>query len=107
MKLISKGQGICNGFVTGKAKIIRDISRVPEIEEGCILVLPFFTPLIAMLVPKSKAILTDFGGFTCHAAIISREFNIPCVVGLNDITSKIQDGQIISVDAGKGEVYEI
>lgn len=107
MKVIAKGQGICGGFVEGKAKIITDLSKSPESGSGYILVVPFFTPLMTMLIPKSKAIIADFGGITCHTAVIAREFNIPCVVGLNNITSKIKDGQIIAINAERGEIYEI
>lgn len=107
MEPILKGIGVCKGIVKGKAKIIKDITKAPEIEDGCILVMPFFTPLIAMSLSKAKGIITDFGGTTCHAAVIAREFNIPAVVCVNEATNKIKDGQLIGIDGEKGEIYEI
>jgi len=107
MKLLLQGIGVCKGTVTGKAIILKDLTNVPEIEEGYIIVTPFFTPLMSILLSKSKGILTDFGGVTSHGAIIAREFNIPCIVALNEATSFIKDGQMICIDGSKGEIYEI
>jgi len=105
MELILKGIGACSGFARGKAKIVKDLTKIPEIEEGCILVVPFFTPILSMLISKARGIITDLGGITSHAAVISREFNVPCIVGVNEATTKIRDGQIICIDGEKGEIY--
>lgn len=106
MEPILKGKGVCSGIVKGRAKIIKDITKVPEIEDGCILVMPFFTPIISMLVSKAKGIITDFGGITSHAAVIAREFSIPCIVGTNEASTKIKNNQMIWIDGEKGEIYE-
>ena len=55
---------------------------------------------------KAAAIITDEGGSTCHAAIVSRELGIPCIVGTGDATKLIKDGQLITVDAYTGAIYE-
>ena len=107
MKLLLQGVGVCKGKVTGKAIVLKDLTNVPKVEDGCIIVTPFFTPLISILVSNAKAVLTDFGGVTSHAAVIAREFNIPCIVALNQATSVIKDGQTICMDGDNGEVYEI
>ncbi|MBD3252285.1 hypothetical protein GF386_00965 [Candidatus Pacearchaeota archaeon] len=107
MAPLLKGKGVCSGIVKGRAKIIKDLTKIPEIEEGCILVMPFFTPIISLFLSKAKGIVTDFGGVTSHAAIIAREFSVPCVVGTDKASSKIKDNQIICIDGEKGEVYEI
>jgi pyruvate,water dikinase len=56
---------------------------------------------------KAKAILTDIGGITCHAAIVSRELGLPCIVGSKEATKKLKTGMMIELNADKGEVYEV
>ena len=107
MELILKGVGVCTGSVKGKAKIITDLTKVPEIEEGTILIALFFTPLMSIAISKAAAVLTDFGGITSHIAVVAREFNIPCIVGLNEITTKVKDGQMLHIDGETGEIYGI
>ena len=107
MKLILKGIGACRGFARGNARVVKDLTDIPEIENRCILVIPFFTPTLTMLVSKAGGIVADFGGITSHAAVIAREFNVPCIVGVNEASSRIKDGQIICMDGEKGEIYGI
>jgi len=107
MKLILKGIGGCEGTSKGKVKIIKDIMKIPEIDKNCIIITPYFTPLITILLSKAKGLITDFGGITSHAAIVSREFNIPCIVGVNEATNVLKDSQEIFIDGKKGEIYEI
>lgn len=107
MKLILKGVGACRGFARGNARIITDLTKMPEIEDGYILVMPFFTPILSMVVSRAGGIIADFGGITSHAAVISREFNVPCIVGANEATTRIRDGQIVYMDGEKGDIYEI
>lgn len=75
-----------------------------KMRKGDILVSVATTPSIVPAIRKAAAILTDEGGLTCHAAIVSRELNIPCVVGLHVITFAVKDGDRVSVDATKGIV---
>ncbi len=107
MKLILRGTGACKGLAKGKARIIKDASKIPKIENNCIYIMPYFTPIITILLSKAKGIVTDFGGITSHGAVIAREFNIPCIVGTIEATDKIKDGIIICIDGEKGEIYEI
>ena len=64
------------------------------------------TPDWVPLMRRAAAIATDSGGMTCHAAIVSRELGIPCVVGTGDATKKLRDGEIVTVDATHGVVIE-
>ncbi len=64
------------------------------------------TPDWVPLMRKAAAIVTDSGGMTCHAAIVSRELGIPCIVGTGDATRRLRDGELVTVDATHGTVLE-
>jgi pyruvate,water dikinase len=76
------------------------------VHEGDILVAEMTTPDFVPAMKRAAAIVTDRGGRTAHAAIVSRELGIPCVVGAGSATVSLKDGQIISVDGTRGKVYE-
>ena len=103
--VILRGLGASPGRVKGKAKIISDVSMIAKLKEGDILVAPFTTPLLTPAIFKASAIVTDTGGLVCHAAIVAREFGIPCVVGTDKATKVLSDGMELVVDGEKGEVY--
>jgi pyruvate,water dikinase len=105
-KILLKGLGASPGIATGKVKIIRDLSELGKIEKGDILVTEMTSPDFVPAMEKSAAIITDRGGTTCHAAIVSRELGIPCIVGTQLATKVLKDGQIVTVDANNGIVYE-
>lgn len=107
MKLILRGVGVCKGFAQGKVRILEDITKPLKIEEGCILVMPFFTPILSMLISKASGVIANFGGITSHAAVIAREFGVPCIVGVNNATKILEEGQLIYLDGEKGEIYEL
>ncbi|MEM4883971.1 MAG: phosphoenolpyruvate synthase, partial [Saccharolobus sp.] len=96
------------GIAYGRAKVILDIkdAKVSEIEKGDILVTRMTDPDWVPLMKLASAIVTDEGGMTSHAAIVSRELGIPAVVGTRDATKVIKDNQMITVDAIRGIVYE-
>jgi pyruvate,water dikinase len=102
-------KGICGnpGKATGKARIIVKTSEFHKFQKGDILVTAFTTPDFTPVIKKAAAIVTDFGGITSHASIISREMNIPCVVGTEHATTSIKDGDIIEVDANKCVVRKV
>ncbi|OGZ26729.1 MAG: hypothetical protein A2365_02415 [Candidatus Nealsonbacteria bacterium RIFOXYB1_FULL_40_15] len=89
--------------VCGKVNLILDI-RKDKFEDGSILVTSMTRPEFVPLVKRAKAVITDEGGVTCHAAIISRELNIPCIVGTKNATKVLKDGDLVEVDANKGVV---
>ncbi|MFH1257466.1 MAG: phosphoenolpyruvate synthase [Candidatus Micrarchaeota archaeon] len=94
------------GIAWGPVKIIADIKEINRVYEGDILVTKMTTPDFVPAMKKAAAIVTDEGGATCHAAIVSRELGIPCVVGTREATKKLKEGQIITVDAKRGIVYD-
>ncbi len=98
------GTPASKGVVTGVARIILGPSQFKNFKRGQILVSEMTRPDFLPLMKIAKAIITDEGGLTCHAAIVARELGIPCIVGTFKATSVIKDGQSIQVDANKGEV---
>ena len=104
--VLLKGLGSSPGIGVGVVKIIRDMKDLPKIEKGDILVTEMTNPDMVVAMQKSVAIVTDEGGITAHASIVSRELGIPCVVGTETATSVLKDGMIITVDGTNGKVYE-
>jgi len=104
-EVLVRGLGASPGIVTGRARVILDVSRLSEFQEGEILVTRMTTPDWVPAMRKAAAIVTDGGGMTAHAAIVSRELGIPCVVGTRNATKVIKTGMVITVDGEKGLVY--
>ncbi len=102
-----KGRVASKGKVRGTAKIVVRPDDIDKVEEGDILIAPETTPDFVPGMRKAAGIITNRGGITSHAAIVSREFGIPCVVGVKDATSIIKDGHDIELDAIKGRVNRI
>jgi len=105
-KQLLKGMGASPGLATGNVRIILGKQEILKIENGDIIVTTMTSPDLVPGMSKSAAIITDLGGKTCHAAIVSREMGIPAIVGTQEGTSKLKDGQQITVDAYNGIVYE-
>ena len=106
------GQSTCKGIVKGKAKVITHLSpkqmkSLLEMKKGYILICDTTMPEIMPVIGKAVAIVTDEGGMMSHAAIISREFNIPCVVGTKYATKIFKDGDLIEVNANNGFIKKI
>jgi pyruvate,water dikinase len=93
------------GVAYGPVKIVSDPSQIDKVLEGDILVAEMTTPDFVPAMKRAVAIVTDRGGRTAHAAIVSRELGIPCVVGTEKATAILKDGQIITVDGSAGKVY--
>ncbi len=105
-KLLIKGQGAAPGIASGKVVIIRDVRDVGKVKEGDILVTKMTNPDMVPAMRKVAAIVTDEGGMTCHAAIVSRELGTPAVVGTKNATNMLKPDQIVTVDGEKGHIYE-
>ena len=99
------GTGVSPGTGAGPVKIIKDMSELDKIVQGDVLVTEMTSPDYVPAMERSAAIITDKGGSTCHAAIVSRELGIPCIVGTERATQLLKDGQLVTVDATKGIVY--
>lgn len=97
----------CPGKAKGEVKIVNDIPDIPKMAYGNILVSISTTPNIVTAMKKAAAIVTNEGGLTCHAAIVSRELNIPCIVGTKIATQVLKDGDRVEVDANRGIVKKV
>ena len=99
-----KGLGANNGIVTGTARVIESFDEIDRLQENDILITKFtdtgWTPKFAIL----SGIVTEYGGILCHAAIVSREYGIPCIVSCTGIMDKIKDGEKITINGTTGEV---
>ncbi len=107
-KIIVRGLPASPGVGAGVAKVIFDphSKEAQEFKQGEILVTKMTDPDWVPLMKKAAAIVTDEGGMTSHAAIVSRELGIPAVVGTGNATQVIKSGMEVTVDGGKGVVYE-
>ena len=99
-----KGEVASQGITKGTVKIILGPKDFGKMKEGNILVAHMTTPEFMPVIKKAKAIITDEGGITCHAAIVSRELNIPCIIGTKIATKVLRDGNLVEVDAKNGIV---
>jgi len=96
---VLQGQCACPGKASGKAVIVNTEKEVSNIQEGDVLFSYATAPELMAAIRKASAIVTDRGGVTCHAAIVSRELNIPCVIGTRYGTGWVREGQMVEVDA--------
>ena len=94
------------GIATGPVRLVPDTSQIDKVKDGDILVSEMTTPDFVPAMKRAVAIVTDRGGRTAHAAIVSRELGIPCVVGAEKATTTLKDGQVITVDGSKGKIYD-
>ncbi|NHI93185.1 MAG: phosphoenolpyruvate synthase [Candidatus Lokiarchaeota archaeon] len=101
-KLLLTGEAVGRKIGQGVANVIGDIREIHTFKEGEILVTGMTDPDWEPIMKKARAIITDKGGRTCHAAIISRELGIPCVIGTGNATGFIKDGQKVTVDGSEG-----
>jgi len=104
-EIFLKGTPASPGVAEGKVRIIINPEHINKMQSKEILVAPFTNPLYTPAILKASAIITDKGGMMCHAAIIAREFGVPCVAGTENATKKLIDGMKVIVDGEKGIVY--
>lgn len=105
-EVILKGIAASVGIASGPVKVLHKPEEIERMEKGDILVTEMTTPDYVPAMKKAAGIVTDTGGQTSHAAIVSRELGIPCVVGTGTATHTLKENQIISVDGAKGMVYK-
>jgi pyruvate,water dikinase len=104
--VIVRGIGVSPGQASGKVKIIMNTKEISKFEKGDVLVTDMTTPDWVPIMKIAAAIITNAGGKTCHAAIVSRELGVPCVVGTLNATNILKDGEVVTVDGQKGLVYK-
>ncbi len=106
---ISVGRSVGEKIGQGKANVIKDVKDIGHFKKGEVLVTDMTDPDWEPIMKIASAIITNRGGRTCHAAIISREMGIPCIVGTGDATNNIHSGQEVTADCSQGDegyVYE-
>ena len=101
------GLGASPGKAKGKARVISSISELSKMKDGEVLVVPSTSVDFVTAMKKSVAVVTEVGGITCHAAIVSRELGKPCVVNTLVATKVFKDGDLVEVDAERGIVRKI
>ena len=102
-----KGISASFGIIEGKIRYLKSAKENGKIKKGEVLLVSNTTPDFMPAIQKAKAIITNEGGITCHAAVISRELGIPCIVGTKIATKVLKDGDLVKVDANKGIVKVI
>lgn len=105
--VLLKGAPASPGVGSGKVVIVsNDPREIEHVQQGDVLVTEMTTPDFVPAMKKASAIVTDKGGRTCHAAIVSRELGIPCIVGAGNATQVLKVGQEVTVNATEGKVYD-
>jgi pyruvate,water dikinase len=104
--VLLSGRAASPGIASGPVKILQDASEIDKVEDGDILVSEITTPDFVPAMKRAAAIVTERGGRTSHAAIVSRELGVPCVVGTEHVLTTLKDGQIITVDGSAGNIYD-
>jgi pyruvate,water dikinase len=100
-----RGVGAAPGVVAGPVRVLMSAQDAGTVLPGDVLVAPMTAPDWVPVMRRAVALVTDGGGITCHAAIVSRELGLPCIVGTRDATRVLADGVMVTVDAGAGRVY--
>lgn len=99
------GLGAAPGVVAGTVRVLASIADAGRLRPGDVLVAPMTTPDWVPAMRRAAALVTDGGGVTCHAAIVSRELRLPCVVGARHATTALRDGEVVTVDGSTGQVF--
>jgi pyruvate,water dikinase len=102
--VLVKGEPASAGIARGVARHILSPADMGKMEDGNVLVAPLTNPQLMGAILRACAIVTEMGGILSHAAIVSREFGIPCVVGARGATEIIQEGMEVTVDGSAGLV---
>src|SRR3989339_97570 len=102
---ILTGLAASPGIASGKVKIVHNLKDLQKVNVGDILVTKMTNPDMVVTMQKSAAIVTDEGGLTAHASIVSREMGIPAIVGTQNATTQFKDGDLITVDGFSGKIY--
>jgi pyruvate,water dikinase len=101
---VVRGLGAAAGRASGRVRILRSPAEGGRLEAGDVLVAPMTTPDWVPTIRRASAVVTEGGGMTCHAAIVSRELGVPCVVGARDATTLLAEGAVVTVDGSAGTV---
>lgn len=105
-KIILSGVAASYGIASGPVKIVLSPKEIHRVKQGDIMVTEMTSPDFVPAMKRAVAIITERGGSTSHAAIVSREMGIPCVVAAEEATKKLKEGQTVTVDAIRGHIFE-
>lgn len=104
--ILARGIGVSPGRGSGPAEIILDVKDISSFKQGNVLVTEMTTPDWVPVMKIASAVVTNLGGKTCHAAIVSRELGVPCVVGTENATKVLKDGEMVTVDGQRGLIFK-
>jgi pyruvate,water dikinase len=104
--MLLSGLAASPGVASGAVRVLSSPKEGGRLRTGEILVAPMTNPDWVPTIRRAGAVVTDGGGMTCHAAIVSRELRVPCIVGARTATSVLRDGEVVTVDGGRGQVFE-
>lgn len=104
-EILVRGIGVSPGRASGKAKIILNVKNMSKFQKGEVLVTEMTTPDWVPAMKIASAVVTNLGGKTCHAAIVSRELGVPCVVGTEKATKVLKEGEEVTVDGQRGFIF--
>ena len=105
-RVLVRGLAASAGHASGAVRVLRSAKEGAQLRAGEVLVAPMTNPDWVPTMRRAAALVTDAGGMTCHAAIVSRELGVPCVVGAHNATTVLRDGEVVTVDGAKGQVTE-
>ncbi len=105
-EILLDGLGASPGIVSGQVKIVTELDHLERVADGDIIVTQMTMPDMVPAMKRAVGILTDEGGMTSHAAIVSRELGVPAVVGSESATQELSDGQLVTMDGDKGTVRQ-
>lgn len=105
-EVILKGAPAAPGLVSGPVKLVPDVKLLDKVKKGDIMVTDMTTPDFVPAMRRAAGIITNRGGLTSHAAIVSRELGVPCIVGTSTATKILKDGMIVTLNGATGEIYK-
>lgn len=105
-RVLVSGLAASKGTASGPVRILLSPEEGDRLQDGEVLVAPITSPDWVPAMRRAAALVTDGGGMTCHAAIVSRELGVPCVVGTRIATTTLRDGEVVTVDGALGQVLE-
>jgi pyruvate,water dikinase len=105
-EVILTGLGASPGVASGPVRLVETLDQLDKVEEGDLIVTEMTTPDMVPAMKRASGIVTDEGGMTSHAAIVSRELGVPAVVGSQSATGTLEDGQLVTIDGDKGTIRE-
>jgi pyruvate,water dikinase len=106
-EVILTGRSVGNRVAFGRVRVVRSAAELGSVSQGDVLVTPMTDPDWEPVLARVAAVVTDEGGRTCHAAIVSRELGLPCVVGTARATATLTDGREVTVSCAEGDVGKV